>query len=126
MDNLEFEVHKVKNEIKRHKEKYMFFRREKNEFNEPVGEKIEVCEVSGIYHEEMGYVPLNIEEGAIVTKKPENQILCIFGEGDGELEKGKIEQDDIVYVNGSMQKVTKVVDIQNYGIIANISLELVL
>lgn len=126
MDNLEFEINKVRREIKRHKEKYKFYRREKNEFNEYNGEGIEVCEINGIYHEEMGYVPLNIEEGATVTKKPENQILCVFGDGEGELEKDSIIQDDLVYVNGSLQKVTKVTDIQNYGIVANISLELVL
>lgn len=157
MRNLEFELHKVKREIEIHGEEYTFYRRENNEFNEPVGEEKEVCVIYGIYHEERGYVSLKTQEGANIRKKSEGQILCIIkdnaedsgsNEGDTSVDisgsgsisgsidvdfvvpeksesvKG-IKQGDYVSIGGLMYYVINVTDIQNYGIIANISLDLV-
>lgn len=156
MKNLEFELYKVKREIERHGEEYIFYRREKNEFNESVGEEKEVCVIQGIYHEERGYVSLKTQEGANIRKKSEGQILCIIkdnaedsgsNEGDTSVdisgsgsipgsidvdfapEKSEsvnsIKQGDYISIGGLMYYVINVTDIQNYGIIANISLDLV-
>lgn len=156
MDNLEFELHKVKREIKRHGEEYTFYRKNENEFGEPVEEELEVKTIKGLYHEEIGYVKLSTDEGANVKKKPESQILCIIDneEESDDLEREETEdsilifpdktksdvefsqeessdfiieiiQGDYVKIRGSVYRVVKITDIQNYGIVGNISLELV-
>lgn len=139
MRNLEFELHKVKREILRHGEEYTFYRKDKNEFNEPIGEEKVVSVVKGIYHEERGYVSLKTQEGANIKSKSEGQILCIIedvnicNDGDtesevvSEVEEGisNIRQGDYVSIKDLMYYVINVTDIQNYGIIANISLDLV-
>lgn len=137
MDSLEFELNKVKKEILRHGEEYKFYRAEKNEFGEPVGEEKEVCVIKGIYHEERGYVSLKTQEGATIKSKSEGQILCIINEeleSDTEIEedfedteefRNEIQQGDYVHIGLNKYYVINVTDIQNYGIIANISLDLV-
>lgn len=139
MDNLEFELNKVKKEILRHGEEYIFYRKEKNEFGEPKGDEIEVCAIKGIYHEQRGYVSLKTQEGAIIKSKSEGQILCIineesesdvadeieFYEEEAEELNNEIQQGDYLYIGGNKYYVINVTDIQNYGIIGNISLDLV-
>lgn len=182
MDNLEFELHKVKKEIQRHGEEYTFYRRDKNEFGEPIGEEHEVKILKGLYHEEIGFVKLETDDGANIKSKPESQILCIIeyekvgedtddSEPEDEVEaevtvnriKANVErtlkeqpnlpevvippddesnegsdpsdseptfsleviQGDYVKIRGLTYKVVNVTDVQKYGIIANISLDLV-
>ena len=154
MDNLEFELHKVRREIQRNGNEYVFHRKSKNEFGEPIGESIEICTIKGIYHEERGYVSLKTQEGANIRSKSEPQILCVIRQGDVGYDEGflipfeveeegvivngedesktdydvserVLKQGDIVYIGLQTYKVVNITDIQNYGIIANISLELV-
>lgn len=158
LDNLEFELHKVKREIQRHGEYYTFYRKLKNEFGEPVGEEVEVKVLKGLYHEEIGFIKFSTDEGANIKKKPESQILCIIkyeeeGEEPDDSEDGEtinsilkvfpdvtdsdvkvpseeslgfhteIAQGDYVKVGNSTYYVIGITDIQNYGIIGNISLD---
>lgn len=154
MDGLEFELHKVRREIQRHGNEYEFYRNKKNEYGEPVGESDRVCVIKGIYHEERGYVSLKVQDGANIKSKPEPQILCVIRQGDDGYDEGFLvpfeveeedivingededktdydvserilKQGDIVYIGLQVYKVINITDIQNYGIIANISLELV-
>lgn len=154
MDGLEFELHKVRREIQRNGNEYVFYRNGKNEYGEPVGESDKVCIVKGIYHEERGYVSLKIQDGANIKSKSEPQILCVIRQGDDGYDSGflvpfeveeegdivndqaedetdhdvserVLKQGDIVRIGLQIYKVVNITDIQNYGIIANISLELV-
>lgn len=119
MINKSFEAYKVKREIRRSGRAYVFKRDAKNEFGEPSGGSEIVSTVNGLYHEQNSYVQLTIGEAAQTRKKNVPMILCIFDDST------KIEFGDYTEINGKRYNVTGVTNIQEWNIIADISLEVV-
>lgn len=119
MDNLEFELYKIKREIERHGRCFEFTRKEKNSYGEDVGEDRGLTIIKGLYHEQKGYVSKTTVEGANIRTKPQSMIICLLEE------TGILEQGDIVHINHSTYKINDITDVQNYGIICEISLEAV-
>lgn len=109
--------HQVKNEIARSGQEYQFKRKKENKCHQIVGEE-DIAIVKGIYHETNGYISLLKADASMVQSKKVPTILTLKENAIG------IEQGDYTEIAGNKYKVTGVLDVQNYGIVVDISLEM--
>lgn len=122
MINKQFEAYKIRREVRRSGETYKFRRHIKNKFGEPVIDKdsdSDVCNVKGLYHEENSNIQITTGDTTQVRTKKIPMILCIWDEAK-DLVVG-----DFTIINQKVFKVTGVVNIQEWSIVADISLEVV-
>lgn len=120
IDRLKAELHKVQREIKTKGKTYKIQRNKLNSRKESTGEMEVVATLSGLFHVSKGFATLKNTEGTITYSKGSPMILC-------EYEKAKsIKLGDIVTINNNVYKITEVNNIQEYGLIADISMEVVL
>lgn len=121
MINKKFEAYKIKRELKRSGIDYEFKRIGKNDFGEPVGELESIGVLKGLYHEQNGSVQITTGDTTQVRTKKIPMILCLYE--DAALLA--LEVGNIVVINTKTFKVTGVVNIQEWNIISDISLEVV-
>ena len=119
--NKEFEAYKIKRELKRSGIEYQFKRKGMNDFGEPTDEFEEVGKFKGLYHEENSNIQITTNDTTQVRTKKIPMILCLYE--DAALAALKV--GDVVKINSKTFKVTGVVNIQEWSIIADISLEVV-
>ena len=119
--NKEFEAYKIKRELKKSGIEYQFERFGKNEFGEPNDTLSEVGKLKGLYHEENSNIQIITGDTTQVRTKKIPMILCLYD--DAALLS--LKPGDIVKVNNKTLKVTGVVNIQEWSIIADVSLEVV-
>lgn len=115
--NIKFMKHQIQNELKRTGVEYQFKRKKENEYHQVVGEE-DIAIVKGIYHETNGYISLSKADASIVQSKKVPMILTLKENAQS------IKQGDYTVISGITYHVTGVVDIQNYGIAVDISLEM--
>ena len=115
--NLKFEKSKLKRELQRSGKEYSFKRAEENEFGEKNGNCIEVGALKAIYHESNGYIQTAGSDATTIMKEKSPMILCLFEDGN------KIKQGDMIIIAEKTFRVSGVLNIQNYSIVADISLE---
>lgn len=115
--NIKFMKHQIKNEIARSGQEYQFKRKKENKHHQIVGEE-DIAIVKGIYHETNGYISLLKADASMVQSKKVPTILTLKENAIG------IEQGDYTEIAGNKYKVTGVLDVQNYGIVVDISLEM--
>lgn len=124
MINTRFEAYKIKRELKRSGIDYEFKRHGENEFGEPNDEVISVGKIKGIYHEQnMSVQSAQLSSAGVVQvrSKRKPMILCLYDDvANLELKIG-----DILELNDKTLKVVAVSNIQQWGIISDISLEVV-
>lgn len=120
MINNKFEAYKLIRELKRSGQKYKFFRRGLNKFKEKSTEPEEVCEILGLYHEQTSNVQTITRDGAVTRTEKIPMILCLMSD-----DVRGLQIDDEVYINDKTYKVSGVVNIMNWDIISDISLEVV-
>lgn len=95
---------------------YEFTLRTVDEYNQPVdGRKLTL---RGVYHEQNSFITVASSDSASVQRKKSPMILCLFE--DASL----INQGDKVTIEGVLYRVSGVLNIQDYGIVADISLEM--
>ena len=121
MINTHFEAYKIKRELKRSGIDYEFKRSGVNDFGEPVGEPIVVGTIRGLYHEQNSSVQVTTGDTTQVRTKKIPMILCLY-EDTASL---ALQVGDELKINNKTLKVTGVVNIQEWNIIADISLEVV-
>ena len=121
MINTKFEAYKIKRELKRSGTNYEFERIEKDAFNEPTGEVKVVGKIKGLYHEQNGFVQITTGETTQVRTKKAPMILCLFEDAASLA----LQVDDIVKINNRTLRVVGLVNIQEWNIISDISLEVV-
>lgn len=121
MINTQFEAYKIKRELKRSGIDYEFKRSDVNDFGEPVGEPIVVGTIRGLYHEQNSSVQVKTGDTTQVRTKKIPMILCLY-EDTACL---ALEVGDTVTINAKTFKVTGVVNIQEWNLISDISLEVV-
>ena len=119
MVNKKFELYKIRREVRRSGEQYDFFKNESNEFGSPTGEPVFVCSLNGIYHEENSHIFLTTGETTQYRSKKIPNILCEYSEVK-EIKVGMYTK-----INNKKYNVTGVTNIQEWNLIADISLELV-
>ena len=127
MINKKFELYKLRRELKRDGTQFTFMRNSLNEFNEPGGDPIEVVTVVGLYHETNSYVTVTSQDGSTTRTEKKPMLLCAVEDiVDKGLQVGDyVDVQDNVYSESKRMKLTGIVDVLNFGIIADISLEVV-
>ena len=121
MINTQFEAYKIKRELKRSGVDYEFKRSGVNDFGEPVGEPVAVGTVRGLYHEQNSSVQVTTGDTTQVRTKKIPMILCLYEDAASLV----LQVGDELKINNKTFKVTGVVNIQEWNIIADISLEVV-
>lgn len=118
---MKMELHKVLREIQIHGTEYTFFRKKVDNYGEPTKEEPEqVANVKGLFHVSKGYITQNIQDGTKTHSKGQ-PMLMVAHENVGE-----IKTEDFFVINGNKYKVVEKNNIQEYSIVTDISLELVL
>ena len=121
MINTQFEAYKIKRELKRSGIDYEFKRSGVNDFGEPVGEPTVVGTIRGLYHEQNSSVQVTTGDTTQVRTKKIPMILCLYEDAASLV----LQVGDELKINNKILKVTGVVNIQEWNIIADISLEVV-
>lgn len=121
MINTRFEAYKIKRELKRSGIDYEFKRKKKNDFGEPTGDPEAFGSLKGIYHEQNSNIQVTTGDTTQVRTKKIPMILCLY-EDTARL---ALVVGDTVTINAKTFKVTGVVNIQEWNLISDISLEVV-
>ena len=119
MINKQFEAYKIKREIRRSGETYTFMRPSLNEFGEPSGDETEVGSLCGLYHEQNSNVQLTTGDTTQIRTKKLPMILCIYDDAKAL----NLQLGDKLYLNDRILKVVSLVNIQEWNIIGDLSLE---
>lgn len=118
---LKMELHKVLREIQIHGTEYKLFRKKTDKYGEPTKEEPEqVATFRGLFHISKGYITKNVAEGTKTHSKGQPMLLVAYDETEN------IQSEDFLIINGNPYKVVEKNNIQEYNIVTNISLEMVL
>lgn len=125
MINTRFEAYKLKRELIRSGIKVVLRRPKLNQFKEPSNEYEHVGKLVGLYHElsgsVAGYVKITTSDTTQIRSKKDPMLLCLYE----DVERLKLRIGDQIRINAKTFKVTGVVNIQEWNIIADVSLEVV-
>lgn len=130
MINTKFEAYKLKRELKRSGKTYKIGRYDVNEFGEPIKGSINstscVGKFKGLYHEQNGYMQMSTTDTTQIISKKIPMIMCLYE----DVNNLKLKVDDVIMIGEQDEnidftehRITGVTNIQNWGIIADISLE---
>lgn len=120
MDRLQIELKRIAREIQRYGKTYTVKREVLDDYKEPTGDIEEVTIVGGLFHTEKGYQTRSVSDGTVTHSKGSPMLLCEY---ESTLD---IKQGDFIEINGNKYKVIAKNNIQEYNIICDISMELVL
>lgn len=130
MINTKFEAYKLKRELKRSGKIYKIERYGVNEYGEPIKDSINstscVGKFRGLYHEQNGYIQKSMMDTTQVISKKIPMIMCLYE----DIDNLNLKVDDFIQIGEccgnidfSEYRITGITNIQNWGIIADISLE---
>lgn len=126
MINTKFEAYKLSRVLKQSGQEFVFRRRHLNKFNEPEGEPSEVARIVGLYHETNSYVTDTVGDSATTRTKKQPMVLCLT-EDFSNLDVCQGDEIEIPLRGNQMTsktlKFVGSVDIQNWGIITDLSFE---
>ena len=112
-----FLLHRLQVQLNMRGIEYVFGRQALDKFGQPSDDTEEQIKLKGIYHESNSYIQTTGSDATIIRTEKSPMILCLFEDGN------KVKQGDIITIEGKMFKVSGVLNIQNYSIVADISLE---
>jgi hypothetical protein len=121
MVNTKFEAYKICRELKKSGKEYEFERANLNDFKEPTSAHSPVGKIVGLYHEQNGHISIVTGDTTQTRIKKVPMILCLYE----NVKSLKIQNGDIVKINSKNFKVTGIINIQEWNIIADISLEVI-
>lgn len=110
----------VKREIARNGSIYTVKRNKVDKYGEPTQEVEEVTTLRGLFHISKGFIMKNTSDGSQTKTKGQPMILALWEECE------TIQNGDFVVISGNTYKITDKNNIEEYNIIADISLEVVL
>lgn len=119
MVNTKFEAYKVRRELKRIGKEYEFKRAKLNDFKEPTKDSVVAGKLQGLYHEQNSNVSITTGDTTQTRTKKVPMILCLYEDATF------LKIGDFVKINSKTFKVTGVTNIQEWNIIADISLEVI-
>lgn len=115
-----FLLHRLQVQLNMRGIEYVFSRQALDKFGQPIEGDNDENVIVGIYHESNSYIQMTGGNATVIRTRKSPMILCLFADGD------KIKQGDRIVINEKTYKVSGVLDVQNYHIAADISLEEVL
>lgn len=110
----------IEREIIRNGSTYIVKRNKVDKYGEPTQEVEEVTTLRGLFHISKGFVTKNTSDGSQTKTKGQPMILALLEEC------ATIQNGDFVVINSNTYKITDINNIEEYNIIADISLEVVL
>lgn len=110
----------IEREITRNGSTYIVKRNKVDKYGEPTQEVEEVTTLRGLFHISKGFVTKNTSDGSQTKTKGQPMILALLEEC------ATIQNGDFVIINSNIYKITDINNIEEYNIIADISLEVVL
>lgn len=110
----------VEREITRNGSIYTVKRNKVDKYGEPTHEVEEVTTLRGLFHISKGFITKNTSGGSQTKTKGQPMILALWEECE------TIQNGDFVIINGNTYKITDKNNIEEYNMIADISLEVVL
>lgn len=110
----------IEREIARNGSTYIVKRNKVDKYGEPTQEVEEVTTLRGLFHISKGFVTKNTSDGSQTKTKGQPMILALLEEC------ATIQHGDFVVINSNTYKITDINNIEEYNIIADISLEVVL
>lgn len=119
MVNTKFEAYKVRRELKRIGKEYEFKRAKLNDFKEPTKDSVVAGKLTGLYHEQNSNVSITTGDTTQTRTKKVPMILCLYEDATF------LKIGDFVKINSKTFKVTGVTNVQEWNIIADISLEVI-
>lgn len=130
MINTKFEAYKLRRELKRSGKTYKIGRYGVNEYGEPIKGSINsnscVGKFRGLYHEQNGYTQKSMMDTTQVISKKIPMIMCLFE----DIKELNLKIDDVIMIGEqdknidfTEHRIVGITNIQNWGIIADISLE---
>jgi hypothetical protein len=119
MVNTKFEAYKIRRELKKIGKEYEFKRAKLNDFKEPTKDSVVVGKLIGLYHEQNSNVSIVTGDTTQTRTKKVPMILCLYEDATF------LKIGDEVKMNSKTFKVTGVLNIQEWNIIADISLEVI-
>jgi hypothetical protein len=127
--NLKFEENKLRRNLDRSGKDYDFFRSSVNEFGEQAASQTaaeKIATLRGLYHEVNDFIRLTTKEAGQSRRtagslKKQPRILCFWKD---MIESG-MQFGDYTIINGKRYNVTGVTNVQEWNMIADISLEVV-
>lgn len=122
MLNTKFEAYKLQRELKKIGKVYELKRSKLNTFKEPIkGEEETIGNLLGLYHERNSNVSIVTGDTTQIRLKKIPMLLCLYE--DAKKLNPKI--GDIIEINSKIFHVIGIADIQEWNVIADISLEVV-
>lgn len=121
MINTRFEAYKLKRELQRSGKQFELRRSLLNEFGEPECESETVGFATGIYHEQNSNIQITTGDTTQIRTKKIPMILLAHD----DVAKLEIKTGDFVMINGRKFNVVGIVNVQEWNIVADMSLELV-
>lgn len=112
-----FLLHRLQVQLNMRGVEYVFSRPALDKYGQPLEDTQEEIKLKGIYHEANGYIQTTGHDATITRTKKSPMILCLFEDGE------KIQQLDTVEIEGKKYRVSGVLNVQNYSVVADISLE---
>lgn len=110
----------VEREIVRNGSTYTVKRNKVDKYGEPTQEVEEVTTLRGLFHISKSFITKNTSDGSQIKTKVQPMFLALWEECK------TIQNGDFVVINGNTYKITDKNNIEEYNIIADISLEVVL
>lgn len=117
---LQIELNKVKREIKTHGRSYEVKRTILNNYGEDTDEQQSITEIQGLFHTEKRYITKSISDGSKTHSKGQPKLMVAYD--DSVL----IKNGDTIQINENTYKVIEKNNIQEFNIICDMSMELVL
>lgn len=118
MNQEKFLKNKINRQINQNGSFYTFNRFGVDEYEQKTDEVEETFEVHGLFHETVKHVAITESDAARIVDVPKSYILCLFDDGD------LIKVDDFVEINNNLYRVTGKINVGNFNVAYDISLEM--
>lgn len=114
--NAKYLENRIRRQILCRGSEYTFLRQGEDKYHQLTGEET-VTTIRGIYHEGNGYISVSKADSTLVQSKKTPMILALMTDAK------PIEQGDYIMVDSKKYRVTGVLNVQNYDVVADISFE---
>lgn len=114
-------LHRVEQQIAWRGKLYSVYRPELNEFNEKIETDVPTVTIKALFHNgSSNHIVINTADNSQVPEKNTPYLITTWVNGV------KLRKDDIININKKSYKVTGIYDINEYNIITEVSLEVIL